>query len=357
MTVHFASRFLTASAFAALTFAAAPVVAQTAAATSYHAPRNAWGQPDLQGTYTTATITPLTRDAKYGTRNVLTKEEADALEAATRAQVARADAPTPPDAKVTDLKNADCGPDGISGFNCGYNQGWKDPGTTLIDFNGEKRASIITSPSNGQMPPRAAGAPDPRAQRARMAGRTDNPEGFSLGERCLLSFGSTAGPPMLPLMYNNTYQIVQTKDEVAIDVEMVHDVRHIHLNAQHIPASMKLWMGDSVGHWDGDTLVVETTNMRPEQGLRGGASTQKVTERFRRISPDSLSYQFTVEDPSLSAPYSGEVQMRQTKGQVYEYACHEGNYALTGMLAGARAEEKSAQNSAGKAGAAKPGGE
>ena len=157
---------------------------------------------------------------------------------------------------------------------------------------------------------------------------------------------------MLPLMYNNTYQIVQTKDEVAIDVEMVHDVRHIHLNAQHIPASMKLWMGDSIGHWDGDTLVVETTNLRPEQGLRGGAATQKVTERFRRISPDSLSYQFTVEDPSLSAPYSGEVQMRATKGQVYEYACHEANYALTGMLAGARAEEKTAAS-----GSAKTGGE
>ncbi len=352
MAIHFSSKFLTASAVAALSIAAAPVFAQSAGST-YHAPRNAWGQPDLQGTYTTATITPLTRDAKYGTRNVLTRQEADALEKATREQVARADAPTPPDAKVTDLKNADCGPDGISGFNCGYNQGWKDPGTTLIDFNGEKRASIITSPVNGQMPARAAAAGDPQAARARaMRSRTDNPEGFSLGERCLLSFGSSAGPPMLPLMYNNTYQIVQTKDEVAIDVEMVHDIRHIHLNAQHIPASMKLWMGDSVGHWDGDTLVVETTNMRPEQGLRGGAATQKVTERFRRISADSLSYQFTVEDPSMSAPYSGEVQMRQTKGQVYEYACHEGNYALTGMLAGARAEEKSAQ-----AGGAKPGGQ
>ncbi|MGZ6037077.1 MAG: hypothetical protein ACXWKR_00310 [Phenylobacterium sp.] len=323
----------------------------TAHAAPYKAPLAADGHPDLQGNWTTATITPLTRDPKLGTRNVLTKEEADKLERATREQIARADAPTPPEATVKDLKNADCGPDGISGFNCGYNQGWKDPGTKLIDINGEKRASIITSPANGQFPPRAGGAPDPRAQRARMAGRTDNPEGFSLGERCILSFGSSAGPPMLPLMYNNPSQIVQTKDEVAIDVEMVHDIRHIHLNAQHIPASMKLWMGDSVGHWEGDTLVVETTNMRPEQGLRGSAA-QKVTERFRRISPDSLSYQFTVEDPALAAPYSGEVQMRATKGQVYEYACHEGNYALTGMLAGARAEEKSAQ-----AGGAKPGGE
>jgi hypothetical protein len=343
---------LAAVSVAALSVAMAGAAAAAAAA-PYKPPLAADGHPDLQGNWTTATITPLTRDPKLGTRNVLTKTEADKLEAATQAQIARADAPTPPEATVKDLKNADCGADGISGFNCGYNQGWKDPGTTLITINGEKRASIITSPANGQFPARAAGAPDPRAQRARMASRTDNPEGFSLGERCLLSFGSSAGPPMLPLMYNNTYQIVQTKDEVAIDVEMVHDVRHIHLNAQHIPASMKQWMGDSVGHWDGDTLVVETTNMRPEQGLRGGGAAQKVTERFRRISPDSLSYQFTVEDPSMSAPYSGEVQMRQTKGQVYEYACHEGNYALTGMLAGARAEEAKTA----RAGSGKPGGE
>jgi len=344
----------TAAALSVL--AAAPALAQSTTpspGSTYHAPRNAWGQPDLQGTYTTATITPLTRDAKYGTRNVLTKQEADALEQATREQVARADAPTPPDATVKDLKNADCGPDGISGFNCGYNQGWKDPGTALIDFNGEKRASIITSPANGQFPPRAAGAADPRAARgAGRPARTDNPEGFSLGERCLLSFGSSAGPPMLPLMYNNTYQIVQSKDEVAIDVEMVHDVRHIRLNAQHGPSNIKLWMGDSIGHWEGDTLVVETINMRPEQGLRGASPNQKVIERFTRIGPNKIKYAFTVEDPGVYAePFSGEVAMNTTKGQVYEYACHEGNYALTGMLAGARAEEaKTAQAAAAKTG-------
>jgi hypothetical protein len=324
-------------------------------AAPYHAPRTAYGQPDLQGNWTTATITPLTRDPKYGTRNVLTKQEADALEQATREQVARADAPTPPEATVKDLKNADCGPDGISGFNCGYNQGWKDPGTTLIDINGEKRASIITSPANGQFPPRA-GAPGAQDARARMRNRTDNPEGFSLGERCLLSFGSSAGPPMLPLMYNNTYQIVQSKDEVAIDVEMVHDVRHVRLNAQHLPASMKVWMGDSIGHWEGDTLVVETTNMRPEQGLRGASPNQKVIERFTRIGPNKISYRFTIEDPGVyAAPVSGEVAMNTTKGQVYEYACHEGNYALTGMLAGARAEEKAARE-AQAGGAGKTGG-
>ena len=335
-------RLLAAASLIAL--AASPAAAQSKAG-GYHAPKTAWGQPDLQGNWTTATITPLTRDPKLGDRNVLTKPEADALEAATQAQIARADAPTPANATVKDLKNADCGPDGISGFNCGYNQGWKDPGTKLITINGEKRASIITSPANGQFPARvASGGPvrGPGAARGR-GGRTDNPEGFSLGERCLLSFGSSAGPPMLPLMYNNTYQIVQTKDEVAIDVEMVHDVRHIRLGGQHVPASMKLWMGDSVGHFEGDTLVVETTNFRPEQGLRGGNVNQKVIERFRRISPTQISYQFTVEDPGVySAPFSGEVEMRHTNGQVYEYACHEGNYALTGMLAGARAEEKQA---------------
>ncbi|MFI4949924.1 MAG: hypothetical protein ACHP7A_02675 [Caulobacterales bacterium] len=345
-------RLLAAASLTAML--AGPALAAPAAA--YQPPRTAYGQPDLQGNWTTATITPLTRDPKYGTRNVLTKAEADRLEQATRDQVARADAPTPPEATVKDLKNADCGPDGISGFNCGYNQGWKDPGTTLIDINGEKRASIITSPANGQFPPRVAGAGSAQAQqRARMAHRTDNPEGFSLGERCLLSFGSSAGPPMLPLMYNNTYQIVQSKDEIAIDVEMVHDVRHIRLNARRLPASMKVWMGDSIGHWEGDTLVVETTNMRPEQGFRGASPNQKITERFRRIGPNTISYQFTIDDPATyAAPISGEVAMRSTKGQVYEYACHEGNYALTGMLAGARAEEKAAREAqaggAGKAG-------
>jgi len=126
-------------------------------------------------------------------------------------------------------------------------------------------------------------------------------------------------------------------------VEMVHDARVVRLNAKHRPDDLRPWFGDSIGHYEGDTLVVETTNFRPEQGLRGGNVAQKVTERFRRISPTQLSYQFTVEDPGVyAAPFSGEVEMRHTNGQVYEYACHEGNYALTGMLAGARAEEKQA---------------
>jgi hypothetical protein len=323
-----------------LVLAAAPMAFAgiAGAAPAYKAPRTAYGQPDLQGIWTNKTITNLTRDPKLGTRNVLTKAEAEAVEQATRDQVAKADAPTPPEATVTELKNANCGPDGISGFNCGYNQGWKDPGTEVVDLNGEKRASIITSPANGQFPARKGGV---TRARNNMAGRTDNPEGFSLGERCILSFGSSAGPPMLPLMYNSTYHIVQTKDEVAIEVEMVHDVRHVRLNSKHLPPQIKLWMGDSIGWWEGDTLVVETTNFRPEQGLFGRNVNQKVTERFTRIGPHKIDYKFKLEDPGVyEAPIEGELAFNTQKGMIYEYACHEGNYALEGMLAGARQEER-----------------
>jgi hypothetical protein len=328
------------SVFAVL--AAGPALAQPGA---YHAPRTAYGQPDLQGVWTNATITPLTRPAKYGARNVLTKAEADAAEAATQAQIKRADAPTDPNLKVTDLKNADCGPDGISGFNCGYNQGWKDPGERLVDLNGEKRASIIVEPADGRFPPmtpEAQAKMRERMAKARAGRFYDGPEARAAGERCLVGFGSTGGPPMLPVMYNNNYKIVQTKDEVAIDVEMVHDVRHIRLNATHQPATIKQWMGDSVGHFEGETLVVETINMRPEEGMRGGMSDKaRVTEWFTRIGPKKILYRFKLEDPgTYTAPVVGEMSLNPSKGEVYEYACHEGNYAMTGMLAGARAAEK-----------------
>lgn len=331
---------------AAITLATLPAGAAWAA-DAYKAPRTPLGQPDLQGNWTNATITPLTRPAKFGTRNVLTPEEARAQEQATAEQVKRADAPTDPNLKVTDLKNADCGADGISGFNCGYNQGWKDPGTTVIDFNGEKRASILIEPANGQLP-----APTPAAiarRKARMAaGAADGPEARGLGERCLLSFGSSAGPPMLPLMYNNTYSIVQTPDAVLIEVEMVHDTRIVRLNAKHDANGLKSWMGDSIGWWEGDTLVIETINMRPEQGLRGGSGAAKITEWLTRINPTTIRYRFRVEDPdTYTAPFAGEVAFRTTKGQVYEYACHEGNYAMTGILSGAREAEKAGRSNAG----------
>jgi hypothetical protein len=184
------------------------------------------------------------------------------------------------------------------------------------------------------------------AGKARLAARIkrsawDGPESRSLGERCIVSFGSAAGPPMLPLLYNNNYQIYQTRDEVTILVEMVHDLRHIRLNARHAPPGVRLWMGDSIGRWEGDTLVVETTNMRPEQGFRGSGGATRVVERFTRISPRQIRYQFTVEDPDVyTRPFSGEVALNAARGPIYEYACHEGNYAMPGILAGAREMER-----------------
>ncbi|HEY0436477.1 MAG TPA: hypothetical protein VGC92_07555 [Phenylobacterium sp.] len=332
-----------------LALAIGTLPALAAAAPAYHAPRNAWGQPDLQGNWTNATITPFERDAKLGDRLALTDQEVRDLEGANAQLVADGDKPTDPNAKVTDLPT-NCGR-GFTGVDCGYNSAWVDPGTKIIDMEGVKRSSILVAPANGRLP-----AMTPQAQerlRARMAqarggrGTFDNPENRSLGERCILSFGSSAGPPMLPLLYNNNYQIVQTKDEVAIEVEMVHDLRHIGLANGHLPPDMKLWMGDSVGHWEGDTLVVETTNMRPEQNFRGATVGSKIVERFTRVAPSQIKYSFTVDDPQIyTALYTGEVALNATKGPIYEYACHEGNYALPGILAGARAQEKEALTAA-----------
>ncbi|HEY2751492.1 hypothetical protein [Phenylobacterium sp.] len=332
--------------------------AETAAATGYRAPRNVWGQPDLQGTWTNATITPAERDPKYGDRLALNDKEVKDLETGNAALVAEGNKPTDPNAKVTDLPT-NCGR-GFTGVDCGYNSAWVDPGTRIIDLEGVKRSSIIVEPKNGRIPPLTKDAQEKMsARRASFRGGRgsfDNPENRSLGERCILSFGSSAGPPMLPLLYNNNYQIVQSRDEVAIDVEMVHDVRHIRLNGRHLPSNIKLWMGDSIGHWEGDTLVVETTNMRPEQAFRGASPELKVVERFTRVNDKQIKYSFTVSDPQIySRPYSGEVALNATKGPIYEYACHEGNYALPGILAGARNEEKEALAAA-KAAAAGGGG-
>ncbi|MDB5430409.1 MAG: hypothetical protein JWP35_1525 [Caulobacter sp.] len=324
-------------------------LAAAAAPAPYKAPRNAFGQPDLQGNWTNATITPFEREAKYGDRLALTDQEVKDLEGSNAQLVADGAKPTDPKATVADLPT-NCGR-GFTGVDCGYNSAWVDPGTRIIDMGGVKRASILVAPANGRLPkmtPEAAARLQARFASARGGrGSFDNPENRSLGERCILSFGSSAGPPMLPLLYNNNYQIVQTRDEVAIEVEMVHDLRHIRLAGAHPPADVKLWMGDSLGHWEGDTLVVETTNMRPEQNFRGASAGSKIVERFTRVAPNQIKYSFTVDDPGIyTAPYTGEVALNATKGPIYEYACHEGNYALQGILAGARAEEKEALNAA-----------
>ncbi|HEV2530561.1 hypothetical protein [Phenylobacterium sp.] len=327
-------------------FAAAPAVAQpgvaqssaTRTAQAYHAPKNAFGQPDLEGVWTNATLTRLERDPKYGANLVMPSTDAQAVEKENSKFIAEANKPTDPKVKTTDLPY-DCGR-GFKGSDCGYNFAWTDPGTEVMAVAGQKRTSIIVEPANGQLPPLT---PEGKKRLAARFQRSafDGPEARSLGERCILSFGSAAGPPMLPLLYNNNYQIFQTRDAVTIVVEMVHDTRIIRLNTGHLPAKMKQWMGDSVGHWEGDTLVVETTNMRPEQGFRGAGGDTKVVERFTRIGPRQILYRFTVDDPEVyTAPFTGEVALNASKGPIYEYACHEGNYAMPGILAGARELEK-----------------
>jgi hypothetical protein len=314
------------------------------AAVKYTAPRTEFGQPNLQGVWTNATLTPLERQARFADKPVLAPAEALAVEKEQSDFRDESDKPTDPKLGIKDLPK-DCG-GGFSGVDCGYNNFWVDPGTKLITLNGEKRTSIITDPPNGKLPART---PAGVAQITRMyaayrsGGGADGPESRPLGERCLMSFDSSAGPPMLPLLYNNNYRIVQTADTVAIEVEMVHDTRVIHLNGKHRPDSIRLWMGDSVGHWDGNTLVVETVNFRKDQSFRGASENMKVTERFTRISPKQIEYKFTVEDPAnFTLPFSGEVAMNATDEKMYEYACHEGNYALQDILRGARFQEKDA---------------
>jgi hypothetical protein len=310
----------------------------------YKAPRTEHGAPDLQGNWTNATITPIERPAKFGERRAHTEAEWKELEQAELDGIAAADKPTDPKHGIQDLPT-DCGR-GFTGVNCGYNAFWVDPGTKLIDINGEKRTSIIVDPPNGRVPPMIAAAQarqTERRARLRGAGMTDGPEVRALGERCLMSFGSSAGPPMLPLLYNNNYQIVQTKNTVTILVEMVHDARIVRLGGEPLPKNIKKWMGDSIGRYEGDTLVVETTNFHESQSYRGSSENLKVVERFTRVAPDKILYKFTVEDPTtFPQPFSGEVAMNKAQGNMYEYACHEGNYALPGILAGAREAEKAA---------------
>ncbi|HYM34287.1 MAG TPA: hypothetical protein VET48_02770 [Steroidobacteraceae bacterium] len=324
-------------------FAIVSLAAMSAHAAGSHGPipRTSWGTPDLQGTWTNASVTSLERDDAFKGKASMTLAEAAAFEKNTAwAKLAEADAkPSDPKSKAT--ANSDPG---------GYNAFWLDPGTKLAVVNGEARTSFIVDPSNGKIPYTPAGL---KAFAAVTASRNfDGPEARALGERCLLAFGSTSGPPMLPDVYNNNYQIVQTPDTVVVLVEMVHDARIIRIGGKHLPKNITPWLGDSIGHWEGDTLVVETTNLNPGQRAHYGIKqryylppTGKVTERFTRTGENEILYQFTVEDSeAYTQPWKGEEPLRATKDHIYEYACHEGNYALPGILAGARQAEKATKN-------------
>jgi hypothetical protein len=324
---------------AAATLIAVPAQSQQA----YKPPRTEHGYPNLQGNWTNATITPLQRPDKYGDRRAHTADEARALEQDIAAANAAADQPTERNATVQDL-NKSCELRGFgTGASCAYNNFWTDSGTQLIDIRGEKRTSIIVDPANGKIPaaiPAAQSRTAERRARFSGAGAFDGPEMRPLGERCIMSFGSSAGPPMLPLLYNNNYQIVQTKDTVMILVEMVHDTRVIRIGGEHVPTSVRKWMGDSIGRYEGDTLVIETVRFNDLQSFQGASENRKVIERLTRIAPNKILYRFTVEDPTTySQPFSGELAFNATQDNIFEYACHEGNYALPGVLAGAREQE------------------
>jgi hypothetical protein len=347
-------------------------------------PRTASGRPDLSGSYDTATVTPLQRPRAFGDRLTLTVEEAaivasdpDGLAStfnlapagsderqAAREEAQRAGFETGDGNREAPPAGGD-GSGGAAGNVGGYNTFWIDRGDDAFQINGEIRTSIITDPPNGRQPPRT------EANRAAMAARGgsfrsnsgtawwleddlnaagpyDHPEQRPHAERCLMGFGSTAGPPMLSVLYNNMKRIVQTDDTVMILVEMVHDARIVRMNAEHNPPEIRSWLGDSVGHWEGDTLVVDTTNFTDNPSLGGASRNLHVVERFSRLDADTLLYGFTVDDPTVwTAPWSGEFPWPASDNKIYEYACHEANYSFGGILRGARVLEQDARDAAG----------
>lgn len=304
---------------------------------NYKAPRTKDGHPDLQGVWSDASLTQLERGAGYGggikidTLVIPAEKVNDFIKDAYYTKQYKEQAYTDPKVGAGDGKGG--------GDVRGYNAFWIDPGAEYAKINGEWRSSWITSTANGRIPWSADGR---KARQARMTefrnSKNTGPEARSIGDRCLISYTGQAGPPMVNGMYNNHHQIVQTPNSLMINTEMAHDVRVIGIGAKPRPDAIKQWFGDSVAHWEGETLVVETKNVHPIQS-RGGfvplSPGGMVTERFTRKSDKELLYQFTVTDAAFySEPWSGEMLMRLTTEPLYEYACHEGNYALPGMLRG-----------------------
>jgi hypothetical protein len=334
-----------------LALAAALAGLIAAAAAEAAAPRAADGHPDLSGVWSNASVTKLTRPASMD-RLVVTPAEAAAIARGDPMvrMIAR-------NARRSDV-NDDLLKDGNTGE--GYNAFWIEPGQTLAVVKGQHRTSWIVDPADGQLPLSEAGRKRIRAARA--AHRTDaaeGPEALMPWDRCLIGSRGSGGPGMLNNLYNSNYQIVQTPGAVAIVVEMIHDVRTIPIfpdkaaaQAGHAPAVLRPWLGDSTGWWEGGALVVETVHVHPEEGASGPiflSPQGRVTERLTRISDGEILYEFTVDDPAYyTRPWRAEMTLTGRKDRLFEYACHEGNYAMTGVLAGARREEAQAARTAGR---------
>jgi hypothetical protein len=355
----------------ALSLTALPATAQaTKTAATSALPRTPDGHPDLQGTYDLATMTPFER--LPGDPPVLTKEQAETLQKAEAAR--RSVNATKLDPNRPRLQPGGDTTPGKSFFEIlekagggavgGYDRLWLNQGTQYMVVDGQIRTSIVIDPPDGHVPPANSAARqrgrggrglptsdtgESQDVSAAPRGQFDDPEQRPLSERCLLGFGSTSGPPALPdYFYNDLHQIVETPDSIMILTEMVHDARIVRMNALHLPNNIRRWMGDSVGHWEGDTLVIDTTNFTDKTRFRGSTENLHVVERLKRIDDKTLLYRFTVEDPDTwDRPWTGEMTWPATSQPIYEYACHEGNYALGDVLRGARHQE--AEGAAAKA--------
>ena len=345
------SKTLTLLALVGLTLGSLPIGAAEA-----DIPRTPSGRPDLSGNYDIASLTPMQRDARFGDRLFLTKEEADGIakgmaafrESTNRASEADREAPPPGG-------DGSAGPSGAVG---GYNFFWIDNGTDTYMIDGKYRTSILTDPPNGRLPALSAAGKTRRADDHPYSYENtgsawwlekgedpyDGPETLSLVDRCL--YVAPAALPAQPVPYNNLKTIVQTDTHVLINIEWMHWARVVRLNAEHLPSDVRSYGGDSIGWWEGDTLVVDTTNFRRQTHATGSSRPQAeyddlhVVERFSRIDDGTLLYQFTVNDSDYETPYSGELPWKQTTAKNYEYACHEGNYAMGNILRGARLLEQ-----------------
>lgn len=293
-------------------------------------PRTPDGHPDLQGIWTNATITPLERPAALANKPTLGDAEAAVLEKAAAKDLADVDG------KSEHPLLAAAGSNGTGGYNVLF----IDRGSELARVDGVKRTSLIVDPPDGKIPPVT---PEGR-QRNTAAFRnsnTDSVKNRPPAERCLVGFGSSTGPPMLPVLYNNNYQIVQTADRVMILAEMVHDARIVRIGGTHVSSSVHQWLGDSIGHWEGDTLVVDTTNFNNQNLFHGSGESLHVIERFTRTDASTILYRATIDDPTtFTRQWTVEFPFVAAKGPIYEYACHEGNYSLTDILNGARKADK-----------------
>jgi hypothetical protein len=326
-------------------------------------PRTPDGHPDLQGTYDLATMTPFER--LPGDPAFLTKEQAQKLQDAEIARRTADGGKLDPNRGTLPVGGDHS--QGKSFFEIlekagggavgGYDRLWLNQGKAYMVVDGQVRTSIVVDPPDGHVPPvnaaarkrQAAGRALPTSDTGENAdvkaptrrGEYDDPELRPLSERCLLGFGSTSGPPALPdYFYNDLHQIVQTKDSILIHTEMIHDARIVRMNAEHLPKNIRRWLGDSVGHWEGDTLVIDTTNFTDKTRFRGATENLHVVERLSRLDANTLLYRFTVDDPDTwDRPWSGETAWPVTNQPIYEYACHEGNYALGDVLRGARKQE------------------